>query len=318
MSLMNEMRSRSFAGRGQDGSPLVRAKRPSGASSDKGIGSVAVPRTAARTSDSRDADRHRLPGETISVMHKRRRRKVQLINLSGGGAMLSASGWSPKLWDRVELHLGEDNGMIEAVVRWIKDDRIGLEFAHETRIDCSPMELNEILREVISKSFPDVAIPAVRVPEPVKAEVETPPAQSAEPEDEHREGGRRHPLIWSGQVHYDHESTRVRVRNISATGALIECERTLPVGAEPLLDLGEAGTMFATVAWAVGDQIGLAFKDPFNLGHLGRAKPEVAPVRCVRPDYAGEGAAPASPWEKHWQRMTLSEISDELEGFLKR
>ena len=108
--------------------------------------------------------------------------------------------------------------------------------------------------------------------------------------DEHRRE-RRHPLIWSGVVHHDYQSNPVRLRNISSTGALVECQTPLRVGAEPLLDLGEAGQVFATVTWAVGDQAGLKFQKPFELAHLAKTKPDLAPAHWDRPSYL----SPAQP-----------------------
>ena len=55
-------------------------------------------------------------------------------------------------------------------------------------------------------------------------------------------------------IHHDFQSTPVRLRNISTNGAMIECDVPLPVGAAPLLDLGEAGLIFGNVAWAMGDR----------------------------------------------------------------
>ena len=64
-----------------------------------------------------------------------RKHVVELINLSGGGAMISGE-LNLMLWDHVELRARRAMDEIECAVRWIKDDRIGLEFAHETRLDC--------------------------------------------------------------------------------------------------------------------------------------------------------------------------------------
>src|SRR5439155_5834057 len=132
---------------------LLGSKRPRGAKADK-LHSVVVPREARRLSNSRAGDRHRLQAEQVRLTHCGEARKVELINLSGGGAMVSGR-FDPKLWDRVQLHLGE-NGTIECAVRWIRDGRIGLEFAHETRLDCSADEQAQVLREVIVRSFPDL------------------------------------------------------------------------------------------------------------------------------------------------------------------
>lgn len=291
------IRAKIFGGQ-KDDVPLVQAKKPKGAKADA-LSSVTVAREEARRSNSRDEDRHRLPDEQVTLMHEGKSCDVQLINLSGGGAMV-AGGFEPRLWDRVELHLGE-NGTIECAVRWIKNGRVGLEFAHETRLDCSVDEQGEVLRQVIAKSFPDIEF------EPSAA-----PAKASD-SDEHR-ANRRHPLIWSGVIHHDYQSTAVRLRNISSTGAMIECHAPLRVGAELLFDLGDAGSVFATVAWLVGDSAGLRFKDPFDLTQLARCRPDVAPA-WVAPTYLQPGAADETPWD---DRMSLGELRQSLEGFLKR
>ena len=102
---------------------------------------------------------------------------------------------------------------------------------------------------------------------------------------------------------------------ISSTGTQIECEEHLTVGSEPLLELGPAVSISATVAWVVGDQAGLRFNAPFDLNDLARSRPEVAGSDWVPPAYL-EGAEKASG--DHWGRMSLGELRSELEGFLKR
>jgi hypothetical protein len=244
----------------------------------------------------------------VRITHNGRSLTVGLINLSGGGAMVEGD-FEPLLWDRVDLHLGE-NGTTECVVRWLRGGRVGLEFAHETRLDCSADEQAAVLREVIARSFPDIEF---------EGHVDT--GSSSAPRDSdgsEQRTSRRHPLIWSGQIHHDYQSTPVRLRNISPTGAMIECSIPLHVGVEPLLDLGEAGQVFATVTWVVGDSAGLRFHEPFDLAHLARSKPEVASGRWERPGYLQPGPAADSPWDDKWDRMSLGELRQDLEGFLKR
>jgi hypothetical protein len=302
------VRSRITRGRAADGSPLVQAKAPKGAKPEA-LDSVPVEREAGRTANMRLQDRHRLDAHEVKVTHKRKDHMVRLINLSGGGAMV-AGDFAPMLWDKVKLHVADD-GVLDCAVCWLKGDRIGLEFAHETRLDCSADKQAELLRATIANSFPDVEFEA----DVAKAGEVGQPSSPAQPTDEHR-GDRRHPLIWSGELHYDFSTTPVRLRNISERGALIECERALPVGAEPLLDLGEAGSVFGTVTWVVGDQAGLSFKSPFDMTMLAKAKPQLAPARWVAPDYLKRGAS--SPWAEGWDRMSLGELKDELDGFLGR
>jgi len=296
------IRARIFGGKVEE-APLVQAKKPKGAKADT-LNSVSVTREEYRRGDTRDGDRHRLPDEHVRVTHSERDYEVQLVNLSGGGAMVEGD-FEPMLWDRVDLHLGQ-NGTIECAVRWIKGKRVGLEFAHETRIDCSVQDRANVLRAVVAKSFPEVEIetPAVEPPTPA-------------PNDEHR-GGKRHPLIWSGQIHHDFQSSPCRLRNISETGAMIECAAALRVGAEPMLELGESIHLSTTVAWVVGDTAGLAFAKRFDLQQLANARPDVASAHWKAPSYLQPGiAASDSPWEEQWERMSIGELRQSLEGFLK-
>jgi hypothetical protein len=299
------IRARIFGGKAEE-NPVVQAKKPKGAKADT-LDSIAVAREETRRADTRDGDRHRLPDEQVRVTHKGEDREVQLVNLSGGGAMVSGD-FEPLLWDRVHLHLGE-NGTIECAVRWIKGERVGLEFAHETRLDCSAHQQAKVLRAVIAKSFPDVEFDESEV----AAEPEPAPTG-----DEHR-GGKRHPLIWSGQVHHDFQSSPCRLRNISETGAMVETAAPLRVGAEPVLELGDCVQISATVAWVVGDTAGLAFSKPFDLHQLASARPDVASSRWEAPSYLQPGVPAAdSPWDEQWGRMSVGELRQSLEGFLKR
>ncbi len=305
---MNDFRSQMFGGKRQ-AQPLLGSKKPSGAKASVGLHSVPVARETSRTSDTRDGDRHRLVGEQAVVVHDRRRHPVEVVNLSGGGAMV-AGDFEPVLWDQVELQLADDVS-VSCVVRWIKDSRFGLEFAKGTRVDCSAEELEALLRDVVGRSFPEVAVD-IAVPAPTDSE---PRAAQADSDENHRRADRV-PLVWSGQIHFDFTSTPIRLRNISSSGALIQCEFAIPVGAEPLLDLGEAGQIFATVSWRHGDQIGLSFKTPFDVSKLSRAKPAMAPA-WEPPSHIAEGLLPTDEPED-WDDMSPDELRERLEGFLKR
>ena len=304
------IRSKIFGGGdAAEETPIIAAKKPKGAKTDA-LNSIAVSREEHRRGNTRAADRHRLSDEPVCVTYAGNAHAVELINLSGGGAMVSGD-FEPKLWDKLDLHLGED-GVIECAVRWLKGDRIGLEFAHETRLDCSADQQAELLRAVLSNNLLGFAFDAP-----------TGPSAAVQSGDDQRVAD-RHPLIWSGTLHYDFHSAAVRLRNISSTGALVEFEVPLPVGAEPLLELGAAGSIFATVTWVVGDQAGLRFHEPFDLARLADARPQVTPASWQPPAYLGSSSAskPGSdadgPWAEEWGRMSLNELRDELEGFMKR
>lgn len=236
--------------------PILKAKRPKGVRGDD-LHSIPVRREEGRRGDTRVQDRHRLSGETARLSHNGRSLDVELINVSGGGAMVSGP-FQPMIRDRVELQLGPE-GTIDCAVLWMRDDRVGLQFAHETRLDCSEDEQADVLREVIARSFPGVAFERTAID-----------TQTSE-----QRRASRHPMIWSAVLHYDFQSTTVRVRNISSTGAMIELSVSLPAGAEPTLELSKQACLHCTVAWSVGDQLGLRFHAPFDLGLLATSEPQV-------------------------------------------
>jgi hypothetical protein len=121
-----------------------------------------------------------------------------------------------------------------------------------------------------------------------------------------------------GEVFYQHDSEKVRLRNISENGALIESPVSYPLEAELLLDLGDAGQHFATVSWTCADKAGLRFHQSFDLKKLGSIKPEVAPRMMIRPGPGVQSADQDNPWAEGWHRQSLDELRDDLEGYLKR
>lgn len=294
--------------RGRRSKPLLGDKKPRQNEGEDGLEAVTVSRTESRRGNHRDDDRHRLTSETATAIYKRRRHTVDLINVSGGGAMIRAD-FKPQLWDIIELRFGEGPGL-EGAVRWLRDDRIGLEFAHETHIECAANKRAELLLEVIRRSFPDVEVNLTRrtVPEA--------PESSPAP-DEGNRAEERHPLIWSGEILYAHDSYPARLRNISSGGALVEVGMTYPAGAEVMLDLGEAGQFMATVAWTFGDQAGLKFHEPFDVTCLARARPDLAPHRWDRPTFLDFESDACSPWDEEWGRKSLSDLRSDLEGFMR-
>lgn len=305
---MNKFRSSILGGKSAAiVNPVVAQKHGSEAVGDD-LASVGIPRDAARIANHRDDDRHRLQGESASIRYKDVVHDVELVNLSGGGAMIS-SEIKPRMWDRVDLILGE-GAAIECAVRWLRNDRIGLEFAHETKLDCPNDQRDALLLDVIHRSFPDALI-SVGDGDPEPKPISTAALEAT------RRGEHRHPLIWNGQILWQHDSHDCRLRNISESGALVDCHVDLPIGVELLLDLGPSGQFFATVSWSRNGQAGLAFKNSFDLGVLAKARPEVAQRNWTRPNFLDGPANQASPWAPEWQRQSVEDLRADLEGFMK-
>ena len=289
---------------------VVTDKNPQTGGERDALDSVRVPRSESRHGDHRGGDRHRLNGEMATVVYNGRSRDVQVVNLSRGGAMIRCE-FIPRLWDIVELRLGEGLGL-DAAVRWIKGDAIGLEFAHETKIECGPAERAALLLAVIQRSFPDQAVS-------FEADTATDFAEEPEEKDLGNRDAKRHPLIWKGEIHFAHDSNPVRLRNVSSGGALVDVAVDYPLGAEVMLDLGGAGQFFANVQWICGDQAGLKFTRPFDIACLAKARPDVTPSTWIAPSFLNSADEDDdSTWHDHWGRSSIAEIRNELEGYLKR
>lgn len=311
---MNSFRSALGKGEGLHPSgPTMPGKRRLGADEAKGLGSVAVPRDSVRAANHRDNDRHRLQSEVATLKVGRRAHKVELINLSGGGAMVRTDA-KLAMWQKVHLGLG-DCLAVECAVRWIRDDRIGLEFAHETQVGGDAEKRDAMLLDALKRSFPESAVPTTaRQPDaPNKLAAAVDDATGTQ-----RRAGLRHPLIWWGEIHFNHESTRVRLRNISEQGALVDSDVSFASDAEVLLDLGGAGQHFAIVTWSRGDQVGLRFASPFDIALLAKVKPEVATHHWTRPSYLKSGRTTEANESNGWQSSSLNDLRDDLEGYLKR
>jgi hypothetical protein len=261
---------------------------------------VVIPREETRRTNMRREDRPPVDGAILSVSFRERIHEVRVVNLSGGGAMIAAK-LDANIGERMDLHLGKGD-VIQCVVRWLKGGRLGLEFAHETQLDCAGEVRTTVLKAAVSKLACDADIEVAPV-EPVAAD---------------NRKADRHPLIWSGELSYRSHRWAVRLRNISETGALVQCPGKLRVGSEVVLSLGNAGSLAACVSWVVGDHAGLQFAEIFDVGELSNCKPQVAPPTWLRPSYLQAHVAADSAWGQPWNRMSLDELRTELEGFLKR
>ena len=308
---MNKFRSAILSGKGEVPiNPLVTDKAPRGSDHDD-LSSVEVQRNETRAADHRGGDRHRLAAETAQARYRGKTHQVELINLSGGGAMIAAS-FSPYLWERVDLLLGEGQAM-ECAVRWVRHDRIGLEFAHETTIECSAEERNALLIAVIEKNFPEFSGRIdLAVPEAPAAPAKTMAIDAA------RRADIRHPLIWTGRLLHAHDEHEVRLRNIGSSGALIDQAPPLKEGDHPFLDLGNGMQLMCHVMWSRGAQAGLRFDEPFDLTRLASATPKVAGGDWVPPSYLDHKADESDPWAQGWRRQSIEDLRQSLEGFLKR
>jgi diguanylate cyclase (GGDEF)-like protein len=104
----------------------------------------------------------------------------------------------------------------------------------------------------------------------------------------------RHRMIRMGTLHWDGRTLPVRLRNISAGGAMIECERPIPPDTAVQLDLAEGGLLDAEIRWCQRGQIGLKFVREFELRKLARPRRGGGGPRMLTPDYLSPGRQAAA------------------------
>src|SRR5687768_16546564 len=211
---MHEIRS-SILGDDKQGSPIARKAKPKrdGGSGLGGLTKIAIRREEARITDQRSEDRLRDRVVRSTIHFSRRKYEVRVINVSSRGAMIECD-IEPRIGERLDIQFTEDS-RTRSIVRWVLDNRIGIEFADETIVwDCSA---------------PEVPVFHYRAPENDRRE-ESEQAQSAARPVVERDP--RHTLLRKGTLYWSGLAFPVRLRNISSRGAKIEAEQELRPGTE--------------------------------------------------------------------------------------
>ena len=246
--MMHELRAAIASGEAPaPGGPIAKKAKPAGPKG--GLAAIAVKREESRLTDQRREPRHRELLESATIHFRRRKYVVPVINVSPSGIMIKTD-IDPWIGDELAIQFSDCNPT-KCVVRWIRDQRIGLEFREETTI-IGPSSVRDLIIRRLRGGEPEAG------DEAGAAKVARAPRQT---------------LIWMGTLHFEHDTFPVRLRNISADGAMMECRKDFPVGAEVLLDLEEAGTVFGLVRWAKGGQLGLRFNRKFDLKKLAPPAP---------------------------------------------
>ena len=91
-----------------------------------GLDGGMIPRTVKRMLDERTEERFDANAQTVEMEFRGRKHMVRLVNTSPSGAMVIFS-LVPHIGEQVSLQLG-DRGQVIAMVRWVRDGRIGISF----------------------------------------------------------------------------------------------------------------------------------------------------------------------------------------------
>jgi hypothetical protein len=280
---MHELRSTILSGDSKPGSPVARkAKAKSEPAGLGGLAKIPIKREAARVTDQRLEDRHFGLVERSTVIFRRRRHEVDVVNVSSRGAMIVAA-IEPRIGEKVDIQFA-DNNRTRCVVRWIRDGRVGLEFVDET-IFWETGGQGPVFR---------YEAPEPAAPSPVHVAVDREPRQT---------------LLRAGTLYWSGISIPVRLRNISEGGAKVESGRELCSGAEVELDLGDGNFAYAEVRWSKDGQVGLRFAEAFDIDALAPAHSSgERPPELLKPAYLETELQPDSPWAARFERLSLTDL----------
>lgn len=247
-------------------SPLAAKKvrpRPEGEAS---LCAIKITREEARTADQRQEPR--LGSEQPVAMGFRGDEiAATVLNISSTGAMI-ACAIDAVIGERLELTFPGDE-RIEGIVRWVRDDCLGIEFGPGGA-------------EVEGPATTDATDPvtARREPPPLQ------PIQAAGGEAGGQADGASDPaghrsvkrarVLLAAVLETTRGPLNARLRDLSCKGALLECPRPLAVGEPVVFSRGET-VVRALVAWADRDRVGIEFNEPIHesevLIHINRAPP---------------------------------------------
>ena len=101
----------------------------------------------------------------------------------------------------------------------------------------------------------------------------------------------RHRLMRRAIASLDGFACEVRLRNISAMGALVECIEPVTPGQQITMDIVGVGPVCGIVRWAQSGKFGLYFEDGFDLARLAPKKEKGNDVMMMTPWYVDRRGA---------------------------
>ena len=280
---------------GERRGPLLasRSRPKRGETNEASLAGLMIPRTETRTSNQRREDRHLNVVEGAELRFRGRKLDVVVVNVSRHGAMIEAEAIEPRIGERMQIRF-EGCNRTESVVRWVRNGRVGLEFSQETEIQASA----RVKELVVSGRREGEQQPEAPVREPEQ------PEQPAGSDHQPHQRPPRQSLLWKAVLHWDHGTFAVRLRNISAEGAMLEGRNELPQGTGVVLDFGEGGVAPGIVRWSRSGQLGVRFDGRFDVRNLARAeRPAESSPALVKPAYLESELDPDSPWAAAWDKL---------------
>src|SRR5215210_1020475 len=77
----------------------------------------------------------------------------------------------------------------------------------------------------------------------------------------------------------------IRLRNISAMGALVECDHPVAPGTQLTLDIVGVGPVMGVVRWSQASRFGMQFSEAFDLSRLAPKREKQNETTMLKPWY---------------------------------
>ncbi|WP_432200968.1 PilZ domain-containing protein [Erythrobacter sp. W53] len=229
---------------------LVEKEKAAPDNQESGLGSVTIARKETRKSHQRHEDRYPLRSEVVEAKWREIAEAAKVINFSSNGVQIETDQ-PAKIAEIISVKF-DDCEPVDCAVRWIRGERLGLEFLAETQILADAGVVDYVVTNI--KQVLDACGELV----------------SGRVGQERRIASERHGLIWLAGLSKDGEQRTARLRNISEAGALLsfDDELELDQGDEVSLNFEGIANVAADVVWQHSNKLGLRFRSKFDIAQL--------------------------------------------------
>lgn len=122
---MHELRSALAAGERPVQSPVARKDNCRRRTADSSLTAIAIPREERRQSNQRREDRFRNVVERATIIFRRKKTLVKVVNISSSGIMIE-SAIEPRIGEAIGIDF-EGFDRLQGTVCWVREGRIGLD-----------------------------------------------------------------------------------------------------------------------------------------------------------------------------------------------
>lgn len=122
---MHELRSAIAAGEAPKASPVTRKEACRRRAADGSLIAVQIPREERRQTNQRREDRFRGVVDRATIIFRRKRSLVKVVNISPSGIMIEST-LMPRIGETIGVEF-EGFDRLEGTVCWVKQGRIGLD-----------------------------------------------------------------------------------------------------------------------------------------------------------------------------------------------